>query len=45
MNKESRIKDWARMFRELTDPTEQARARRKVKIEARKKEKISDSGL
>lgn len=33
------------MYKELTDPIEQAKLRRKTQNEKRKKEKISDTGL
>lgn len=45
MKQEASIKDWKRMYDSLTNPDSQARARRKIQQEKRKKEKISDTGL
>lgn len=45
MNKERDLKHWKEMFDSLTDPEEQAKARRKTEKEKRINEKKLDTGL
>jgi hypothetical protein len=45
MQKEKSIRDWKRMYDSLTNPDSQAKARRDIQKDKRKKEKQSDTGL